>query len=508
MSRRERRLQEEREEKERKRLEKLAKKENKIRKNQLEYEELIIENIEEDDKTKVEIGEHYNKKPKKKKEKDNIVLRLIKAILKVFLVIILVVILLAICFVGWLGFKYNWNPNNMVRGGAKEVALFITGQTEEDVANLDPIYCLVMGVSTDQGLLLTDTLIVCAYYPRTQQASMMSIPRDTFVGRSEATASSGEKINAVYSNYRGGTKGAEKLLEYVEKVTGLEINNYVVVENKGLIEIVDEIGGVEFDVPINMDYDDGGQDLHIHLKAGMQTIDGPKAEQLLRFRHNNNGTSYPASYGGEDIGRTKTQRNFITETIRQTLRFKNVTKISNLINIAFKNVETNMDMDYVLKYAPAAAEFNADSIQNAYLPGAPVMYNGFSFYKANKTETKKIVDELFTFKQKVSDASMVEGVALNPEYITLQVCDGTGDRQIFENTVKRLKSKGYNVKQTEVTTIAKTTRVINRSNKNVETIDALIDCLGYGEEVTGKISPEYDITVIIGQDMMQYGIIQ
>lgn len=503
MSRRERRLQEEREAKEQKRLAKLARKENRKKKKNIEYE-LVIENNEEE-KPKVEIEEHHNKR---KKQKNNMAWRIIKGIFKTILVIILAIILLLACFIAWLGFKYDWNPNRMVRGGAKEIALLVTGQTEADVANLDPIYCLVMGVSTDEGLLLTDTLIVCAYYPRTQQASMMSIPRDTFVGRSEATANSGEKINAVYANFNGGTRGAERLLEYVEKVAGLEINNYVVVKNEGLIEIIDEIGGIQFNVPINMDYDDWGQDLHIHLKAGMQTIDGPKAEQLLRFRHNNDGTSYPASYGGEDIGRTQTQRDFITETIRQTLQFKNVTKINNLIAIAFKNIETNMDMDYVLKYSPAAVEFNADSIQNSYLPGTPVMYNGLSFYKANKTETKKIVDELFTFKQKVSDASAEEGVALSPEYITLQVCNGTGNKQVFEDTIKRLEGKGYNIKSTEVTTIAKTTKVINRANKNIETIDELIDCLGYGDETTGKINPDYDITIIVGQDMLQYGTIQ
>lgn len=501
MSRRERRLQEEREAKEQKKLAKLARKENRKRKKNIEYE-LVIENTDCENKEQtVEIAKY-----RKEEKTPNIVWKIAKGFLKALLVIILALILILACFIGWLGFKYDWNPKKMVKGGAKEVALMITGQTEKDVANLDPIYCLVMGVSTDEGLLLTDTLIVCAYYPRTQQASMMSIPRDTFVGKSEATATSGEKINAVYANYNGGKRGAEKLLEYVEKITGLEINNYVVVKNEGLIKIVDEIGGVQFDVPINMDYEDPGQDLYIHLKAGMQTIDGPKAEQLLRFRHNSNGTSYPESYGGEDLGRTQTQRNFITETIRQTLQFKNVTKINNLINIAFDNIETNMDIDYVLKYSPAAVEFNADLIQNAYLPGSPVMYNKWAFYKVNKAETQKIVNELFTFKQKVSDASQGEETPLNPEYITLQVYDGTGDKQTFENTIQRLKDKGYNIKNTELTTVTKTTKVINRTNKNIETIDELIDTLGYGEETKGKINPDYDITIIIGQDMLQYNV--
>ena len=193
MSRRERRLQEEREAKAQKKLAKLARKENRKRKKNIEYE-LVIENTDGENKEQtVEIAKY-----RKEEKTPNIVWKIAKGFLKALLVIILALILILACFIGWLGFKYDWNPKKMVKGGAKEVALMITGQTEKDVANLDPIYCLVMGVSTDEGLLLTDTLIVCAYYPRTQQASMMSIPRDTFVGKSEATATSGEKINAVY----------------------------------------------------------------------------------------------------------------------------------------------------------------------------------------------------------------------------------------------------------------------------------------------------------------------
>ena len=474
MSRRERREQEEKEAKERKKQEKIERKNRKKEKKLKDKED----------------------------RKDNLFLKIVKFILKFILVVILIIVLIVGCFVGWLGFKYNWNPQSMLKGGAKEVALMITGQSQEDVNNLDPIYCLVMGVSTDEGLLLTDTIIVCAYYPRTQQASMMSIPRDTFVGKSEYRATSSDKINAVYANYDGGKKGAAKLLDRVEELTDLEIDNYIVVKNEGLIKIVDEIGGIYFDVPINMDYDDWSQDLHIHLKAGKQLIDGEKAEQLLRFRHNNDGSSYPDSYGGEDLGRTQTQRDFITETIRQTLKLKNISKINSLIKIAFANTETNMKLDYVLKYSPAAVEFDANSLQNAYMPGTPVMYSNFAFYKADKKEIKKIVDEMFTFKHKVAEVEQEEGVPVEPQYLTLKIYDGTGDKDSFEEAVNRLESKGYNVKTTELTSVVKNTRIINRSNKNEETIDELINCLGAGDEEKGRTSSECDITIIIGQDVI------
>ena len=520
MSRKEKRKQEEREEKQRKIAQKSNIKNNthgsnkrkntkyKAQKNNIDREinEITIpvgnnsnKNISKENSTK-------NKKIKKKK-KDNLFVKILKTIAKTIVIILLVIILLLGCFVGWLGFKYDWNLIKMIKGGAKEVALFITGQTEADLAKLDPLYCLVLGVSTDEGLLLTDTIILCAYYPRTQQASMLSIPRDTFVGKSESTAGGYDKINSLYQAGGGGDQGAKKVLDAVEKLTGIEIDNYLAVKNDGLIEIVDAIGGVDFNVPINMDYDDPGQKLHIHLKQGRQHIDGAKAEQLLRFRHNNNGTSYPAEYGDNDIGRMKTQREFITETVKQTLQFKNVTKINDLIKIAFRNVDTNLDLDYVLKYSPAIVEFDVASIQNSYLPGEPATMGPQSlwFYRAYKNDTKELIQNMFVFKQAESDAN-AEGVALKPEYINIQLLNASSDENVFKETKKRLEEQGYNIAQIGETTYTKTTKVINRTSKKEEVIDELINTLGYGNESTGKTDGNYDITVIVGEDMKQFAV--
>ena len=491
MSRREKREQEEREAKERKKREK---------------EERRAEKKSENKKDK-----KAKKIPKNKKEKKkgNIFVRIIKTILKVLLILILLIVLLLGCFVGWLGFKYDWNFKNMVKGGAKEIALMATGQTEEDIANLAPIYCLILGVSTDEGNILTDTIILCAYYPKTQEVSMLSIPRDTFVGKSEVTAGGYDKINASYQRGGGGDAGATKVLNEVEKLTGLDINNYLVVKNEGLIKSVDAIGGVEFNVPIDMNYDDNGQDLHIHLTKGLQRINGDKAEQLLRFRHNNDGTSYPPEYGDNDIGRMRTQREFIMETAKQILQAKNITKINQLIEIVFSNVETNMDMNYVMKYSPAIIDFDVSAIETAYVPGKSAQFgnNGFGgkvwFYRADKTATKKLIQEMFTFKQQKSDSATGETASLNPEYIKLQLLNATGNNDSFENVKKILKNKGYKIENTGTTTISKTTKVINRNEKKEEVIDELINTLGYGNISEGKKALDYDITIIVGQDINQ-----
>ena len=162
---------------------------------------------------------------------------------------------------------------------------------------------MLLGENKDLGQTLADTIMCLGYDPKDQKAFMISIPRDTFVGKNINLAKPQDKINSYFSE-----KNPEKIMKKVNELTGLDIKYYAVINNKGLIKLIDLLGGVEFDVPIDMNHDDRTQNLHIHLKKGVQTIDGKKAEVLLRFRHNNNGTTYPQEYGDNDFGRMKTRK--------------------------------------------------------------------------------------------------------------------------------------------------------------------------------------------------------
>ncbi len=213
---------------------------------------------------------------KEKKHKKHPILRFIRNLLLLLIIITIII--------GFLFYK-KVETNG---GGIKGVLCTLLGQSVEDLANLEKINVLVLGVSEDIETKLTDTIILCSYNPQEQSASMLSIPRDTFVGKNQNTAKGSDKINSLYS------KNVNKTVDAVEKITDVKIDYYVVVKTSSLIKIVDILGSVDFDVPIDMDYDDPTQDLHIHLSKGMQKIDGEKAEQLLRFRHNNDGSSYPS----------------------------------------------------------------------------------------------------------------------------------------------------------------------------------------------------------------------
>ena len=297
----------------------------------------------------------------------------------------LFILIICICAGIWFAKKVNDMDGNWLA--------VLLGHNQETLNNLDTFQVLIMGESTG----MSDTLIVASYNPKTQQASMLSIPRDTYVKNGNYRYSAQNKINSLYSS--GETP--EKTVEAINEITGLNIKYYILVDTKALIKLVDLIGGVEFDVPIDMNYDDVSQDLHISLKQGYQKLTGEKAEQVVRFWHNNNGSSYYYEYGNEDYGRMKTQRNLIIAIAKQTLKFKNIKEIKNIINIMKEDVKTNINSDLIKQYIPYAIYIDPDTIQTEQLPGKSEQKNGGWFFFYDKEETLEVVDRLFNAATKV-----------------------------------------------------------------------------------------------------------
>ena len=417
--------------------------------------------------------------------------------------IILLIILLIILICGGL-FAYKVHKNG---GGLQGMAATLLGHDEETVNKLPKMYCLILGKSEN----LTDTIMLASYDPKTQEAALLSIPRDTFVGTSESNASPSDKINAIYNMYTNKQKGLEKLLEKVRKLTDIDVRYYVMVDTKALRALVDEIGGVTFDVPIDMKYDDNRQNLHINLKAGVQKLNGDKAEQVVRFRHNNNGTTYPSSYGVQDIGRMKTQRAFLTALAKQTLVPANITKIPEFLDIAKQYVETNIDLNTIKDYVPYAVNFNTDNLKTDKLPGAAQYINGWSFYKADKTKTAELIKELFytqvktddTDENSISENTVSEGstsTKLDRAKINVEVLNGSGSNTNLTEFVAELKSAGYRVNKTGKTTTTSKTAIINRGEVSDDIISDIKKILATGSSTSGSSNGSTDVTIILGTD--------
>lgn len=408
-----------------------------------------------------------NKKKKKKKKKNKILRAILAIILIGFIVLIGV-------------FVKRMNENGWTMGG---FVATILGHDSNTLSKLPRVNILLIGQSQN----LTDTLLVCTYDPKTQDLGMLSIPRDTFVGRNKKYATASDKINALYQI------NPNKLLSKVNEITGLDIKYYVKVDTKGFRDLVDSVGGIYFDVPIDMNYDDSSQNLHIHLKAGYQLLNGDKAEQVVRFRHNNDGSSYSQEYGDQDIGRMKTQRAFITEVIRQLAKKENITKVDDFIKIANENVTTNFSLWNLKDYAPYVLDLNLETIATESLPGTTEKINGLWFYTHNKKQTEEIVKEMFKTELTAEQEENAN--------IKVNILNGTNDASNLDNVESLLKESGYTVVSTGNTTANKTTTIINRTNQDETTANKLQEIIGIGGiSNSNNSNSDVDFTIIIGSD--------
>ena len=421
---------------------------------------------------------------------------------------VLLIILLILLIAGGV-FAYKVYKNG---GGLIGILATAVGHDENKKKSLEEFKCLVLGISTDeQGALLTDTIMVASYNPNTQKATLLSIPRDTYTGTNPAKATPYQKINSVYSR----KENPQDVLDAVNKVTGLNLQYYVIVKTEGFIKLVDAIGGVTFNVPIDMDYDDEHQDLHIHLKAGEQLLDGDKAEQLVRFRHNNDGTSYPEEYGDNDVGRMRTQREFMMEVIKQTAKVENIFKLGEILDVAEENVITNINFDIAKDYIPYAVEFNTENLLTAVLPGENTNKNdaGTWVFVADEDETAKLIQELFYDRDKPEEAT--DGNTTNntnttgtstvstksKSEIKIEIINGTGVSKNLQLAVDDLEEAGYKVTRTGSTNTTSKTIIMNKKNISGAVLEGIEDSIGIGTvEDTESSSSKVDVTIILGRD--------
>lgn len=419
---------------------------------------------------------------------------------------ILLIVILIIAIAGGI-FAYRVHKNG---GGMTGMLATVVGHNENTKKNLGEFRTLILGISTDQaGAELTDTIMVASYNPNTQKATLLSIPRDTYTGKNSAQATAYEKINALYNR----THGPEATLEAVNRITGLNIEYYVVIETEALIKLVDVIDGVTFNVPIDMDYDDVTQDLHIHLKAGEQLLDGDKAEQLVRFRHNNDGTSYPVEYGDNDTGRMRTQREFIMQVVKQTAKPENIFKLGEILNVAEQYVKTNIDFNVAKDYIPYVVEFSTENIVTGTLPGVNTNKNTNKtwVFVHNLQETKKLIQELFydrdLEKNDIESNENINGNTTNlnnkisKSDIKIEVLNGTGNSNTLQEVVEELKKVGYNVTRTGSTNTTAKTTIINKKVTKEALLNNIKDTLRVGTiSESQSSSSKVDVTIILGKD--------
>lgn len=231
---------------------------------------------------------------------------------------------------------------------------------------------LLMG--TDKDETRCDVIMLLSVSTKDNSINVMSVPRDTRV----KYKSNYMKVNAVL-----GLGGEELEVETIKDITGAEIHDYVKVNFNAVEDVIDALGGVKFDVPQNMNYDDPYQDLHIHLEKGEQTLNGEQALQLMRFR------SYPMG----DLQRIQVQQDFIRETIKQKAKGKYIFKAKKLYKIAKENMVTTFTPAEVSKLAFGLIGTGREDVKSFEFP---YHFSQSGIYVIpNADELEKIIEENF-----------------------------------------------------------------------------------------------------------------
>ena len=215
----------------------------------------------------------------------------------------------------------------------------------------EPLTFLLLGVdSEDYGLNANaafngDTLMIITFNPDTLQTTMLSIPRDTYVPiacRNDTYA----KINSA------AAYGTNCVIDTVSNFLDVDIDYYVKINFKGVVELVDAIGGIEVDVEAptyNADKYDGMMceqnsdrefgDHLVCIEPGWQTLNGEQALAYARNRH---------LYIGSDLDRIRHQQQVVEAIAAKALGFSSVANLQDILNAVSNNIATNMDINTIL----------------------------------------------------------------------------------------------------------------------------------------------------------------
>ncbi|MGB7604444.1 MAG: LCP family protein [Lutisporaceae bacterium] len=363
-------------------------------------------------------------------------------------------------------------------------------EAEEDIV----VNTLLLGVDEARS----DTIIVARYNKQTHQVVMISVPRDT---RVEIPGYGFEKINAAVGK-KGGTALAMKT---VGNLLDIPIHHYVKVDFKGVEKIVDILGGVKINVPQQMDYDDPAQDLHIHIKAGLQLLKGEQALHFLRYR---------SGYTDQDLGRIKAQQEFAKAFMNKLTSPAIILKAPSLITTMIENTKTNLEQKEIGQYILDIGNIKVDNIKMYTLPGEPGYKNKVAYFIHDEEKLDEMMatmnQELGIAKKESSQdtttiSNKEENTGIVKNEIKIEILNSTNTKGLAAAMKEKLEQKGYVVEKigdTKDLTYSYSRVIDRKGDKNK--LEQLSSETGIGMTDSDiNLSYNYDITIIIGNDKKQ-----
>ena len=252
----------------------------------------------------------------------------------------------------------------------------------------------ILVAGTDEGGYRTDSMLLLNI-DRTEKAiHLVSIPRDTLIYCEYSVP----KINSAYGWAGGGEAGMQELLLRVSEIIGFEPDGYAVVDLSVFEQLVDLMGGITFDVPVDMHYSDPAQGLNIDLQAGTQHLNGEQAMQVARFR---------SGYATADLGRIEVQRSLVSAALRQWVSPKGALHLSKAVKLVLEHTNTNLTKANLLWLAESFLLCGRSDIASATLPGYAANFTSGSYYVLDAGGVADIVNRyLNPYEKEVQAAEL------------------------------------------------------------------------------------------------------
>lgn len=334
------------------------------------------------------------------------------------------------------------------------------------------------GIKADQTAYngRSDTIMVVRLDPIRNSMTMLSIPRDTQV---KIPGYGTQKING--ANAYGGPR---LVAETIWNFLGVPIDHYVVLNVHGLVDLVDELGGITVEIPKKMKYTDRSAKLKIDLAAGPHLLNGTEAMGFVRFRHDALG----------DIGRVQRQELFLSAVEQKAIEPGSWAKVPKLLSIAQNYVLTDMNTAQLMQIASFVRSVPKANQQMVMLPG---QFTGTGDWAADENDIRLVVARLMG--QPVY-AGTREGIKISVENATSTMENG-------QKLYRYLKARGYNVVSYKSRSDVygaplTTTRIIAQRGNTEEALMVKTDLSNQGDIVNASVGDiQSAITIIAGDDV-------
>lgn len=279
----------------------------------------------------------------------------------------------------------------------------------------EPFTILLLGVDSEKNGLNPnqafngDTIMMITFNPKTLNATMFSIPRDTYV----PITCNGNRENKINSAAYGGS---ECMIKTVENLTGINIDYYAKINFKGVVELVNAIGGITVNVPIkfceqNSDRLWGSK--QICLNKGVQKLNGEQALALSRHRK---------TLALGDFARGQNQQLVVEAMLSQLKNINSAKDFYNILGAISKNIDTNLTTNQILSFYNIGKKmmFSNESrfnIQKTFLRGYDQYISGIYTFQYYRGSLKDIV-EVMEINLGIKKATAVKKFefSINKEY--------------------------------------------------------------------------------------------